>query len=111
MSELRRSHPYEFFTRGNTIRANVESVKRRRWEYTPDFAADSFVIPGAVQDWLDTEFDEEVSHRILIHLFLINVEFQLCLGKRRPTQGPHARRCQQNGENPVGAVIREAYFF
>lgn len=61
MSELRRSHPYEFFTRGNAIRANVESVKRRRWDYQPDFAADSFVLPGAVQDWLDTEFDEEVS--------------------------------------------------
>lgn len=33
MSELRTKHPYEFFTRGNTIKANVEQVKRRRWVY------------------------------------------------------------------------------
>lgn len=59
MSELRRQHPYEFFTRGNAIRANVESVKRRRWEYTPRFT--EFSIPGAVQDWLDVEFTQEVS--------------------------------------------------
>lgn len=61
MSELRRTHPYEFFTRGNTIRANVESVKRKRWDFEPEHPSDSFVLPGAVQDWLDTEFDEEVS--------------------------------------------------
>ena len=61
MSLLRERHPYEFFTRGNTIRANVESVKRKRWDFEPEFASDSFVLPGAVQDWLDTEFDEEVS--------------------------------------------------
>lgn len=66
MSALRQTMPYEFFTRGNAIRANVESVKRRRWDYQPDFAADSFVLPGAVQDWLDTEFDEEVSNRFLL---------------------------------------------
>lgn len=58
MSELRRQHPYEFFTRGNAIRANVESVKRRRWEYTPRYT--DFSIPGAVQDWLDVEFAQEV---------------------------------------------------
>lgn len=60
MSALRQRHPYEFFTRGNAIRANVEQVKRRRWDYQPAYPADSFVIPGAVQDWLDTEFNEEV---------------------------------------------------
>ena len=59
MSELRRQHPYEFFTRGNAIRANVESVKRRRWEYVPRYT--EFSIPGAVQDWLDVEFAQEVS--------------------------------------------------
>ncbi|QCO93523.1 replication-associated protein [Gopherus associated circular DNA virus 4] len=57
MSELRTRHPYEFFTRGNTIRANVEQVKRRRWEYTPKYH--DFNIPGGVQDWLDTEFAQE----------------------------------------------------
>lgn len=60
MSELRARHPYEFFTRGTTIRAQVEQVKRHRWEYTPEYAPDSFVLPGAIQDWLDTEFAEEV---------------------------------------------------
>lgn len=60
MSELRHRHPYEFFTRGSTIRAQVESVKRHAYEYTPDYTSDSFVLPGAVQDWLDTEFAEEV---------------------------------------------------
>lgn len=60
MSELRSKHPYEFFTRGNTIRANLQQVKRRRWDYEPPYTADSFVLPGAVQDWLDTEFEEEV---------------------------------------------------
>lgn len=60
MSELRKTHPYEFFTRGLAIRANVEQVKRKRWDYEPDYPADSFVIPGAIQDWLDTEFNEEV---------------------------------------------------
>ncbi len=59
MHALRTSHPYEFFTRGHTIRANVEAVKRRRWEYEPQY--EGFSIPGAVQDWLDTEFDQEVS--------------------------------------------------
>lgn len=61
MSLLRKAHPYEFFTRGLAIRANVEQVKRKRWDYEPQYPADSFVIPGAVQDWLDTEFNEEVS--------------------------------------------------
>ena len=61
MSELRVRHPYEFFTRGNTIRANLESTKRHRYDYTPDYPADSFELPGAVQDWLDTEFAQEVS--------------------------------------------------
>lgn len=61
MSELRARHPYEFFTRGTTIRAQVEQVKRHRWDYTPDYDANSFVLPGAIQDWLDTEFAEEVS--------------------------------------------------
>jgi len=60
MSALRERHPYEFFTRGNTIRANVEQTKRRRWEYVAEHPADSFVLPGAVQDWLDTEFSQEV---------------------------------------------------
>lgn len=60
MSELRRKHPYEFFTRGKTIRANVESIKRHAYEYTSDYPADSFVLPGAVQDWIDVEFEEEV---------------------------------------------------
>ncbi|QDJ95247.1 replication-associated protein [Capybara virus 20_cap1_494] len=64
MSELRVRHPYEFFTRGNAIRANLESTKRHRYDYTPDYAADSFQLPGAVQDWLDTEFAQEVSDRI-----------------------------------------------
>lgn len=64
MSELRVRHPYEFFTRGNTIRANLESTKRHRYDYEPDYAADSFQLPGAVQDWLDTEFAQEVSDRI-----------------------------------------------
>lgn len=59
MSELRARHPYEFFTRGNAIRSNVEQVKRRRWEYTPKYH--DFAIPGGVQDWLDTEFAQEVS--------------------------------------------------
>lgn len=58
MSELRQKHPYEFFTRGNTIRANVEQVKRRRWDYAPRHT--DFTIPGALQDWLDTEFTQEV---------------------------------------------------
>lgn len=58
MSLLRDRHPYEFFTRGSIIRTNVESVKRHRWDYTPPFT--DFQLPGAVQDWLDTEFDEEV---------------------------------------------------
>lgn len=61
MSELRARHPYEFFTRGTAIRANVESTKRHRYDYTPDYDAGSFKLPGAVQDWLDTEFAEEVS--------------------------------------------------
>lgn len=61
MSALRERHPYEFFTRGNTIRSNVDSVKRRRWDYIPTFDPGSFIIPGAVQDWLDTEFEKEVS--------------------------------------------------
>lgn len=58
MHELRCQHPYEFFTRGNTIRANVESVKRRRWVYEPRYT--DFQLPGAVQDWLDVEFAQEV---------------------------------------------------
>lgn len=62
MSELRKRHPYEFFTRGNTIRANVETAKRRRWDYVAEHPADSFKLPGAVQDWLDTEFDQEVRY-------------------------------------------------
>ena len=62
MSALRERHPYEFFTRGSTIRANVEQVKRHRWEYEPEYPADSFVLPGAIQDWLDTEFAQEVSN-------------------------------------------------
>lgn len=61
MSALRQRHPYEFFTRGNTIRANVEQAKRRRWDYAPEHPSDSFVIPGAVQDWLDVEFSQEVT--------------------------------------------------
>lgn len=61
MSELRVRHPYEYFTRGNTIRANLESTKRHRYDYTPDFDPGSFQLPGAVQDWLDTEFAQEVS--------------------------------------------------
>lgn len=61
MSNLRSKHPYEFFTRGNQIRANVESVKRKRWDYETAYTADSFVLPGAVQDWIDTEFAQEVS--------------------------------------------------
>lgn len=65
MSELRRQHPYEYFTRGNTIRANVETVKRRRWEYNPTYT--TFTIPGAVQDWLDTEFAQEVSLDFRLH--------------------------------------------
>lgn len=60
MSELRVRHPYEYFTRGNTIRANLESTKRHRYDYTPDYDAGSFELPGAVQDWLDTEFAQEV---------------------------------------------------
>ena len=60
MSELRVRHPYEYFTRGNTIRANLESTKRHRYDYTPEFDAGSFQLPGAVQDWLDTEFAQEV---------------------------------------------------
>lgn len=60
MSALRERHPYEFFTRGSTIRSQVEQVKRHRWVYEPDYPADSFQLPGAVQDWLDTEFEEEV---------------------------------------------------
>lgn len=60
MSALRERHPYEFFTRGSTIRANVEQTKRHRWEYEPQYDPGSFKLPGAVQDWLDTEFDEEV---------------------------------------------------
>jgi len=60
MSALRERHPYEFFTRGNTIRSNVESVKRRRWDYISPYPAESFVLPGAVQDWLDVEFNQEV---------------------------------------------------
>ncbi|QCO93519.1 replication-associated protein [Gopherus associated circular DNA virus 5] len=59
MSALRERHPYEFFTRGSAIRTQVESVKRHRWVYEPDYAPDSFQLPGAVQDWLDTEFAEE----------------------------------------------------
>lgn len=66
MSELRARHPYEFYTRGATIRTNVESVKRHRWDYNPEYTADSFAIPGAVQDWLDTEFDTEVMFTLLI---------------------------------------------
>lgn len=66
MSLLRKAHPYEFFTRGLAIRANVEQVKRKRWDYEPQYPADSFVIPGAVQDWLDTEFNEEVSFIFLL---------------------------------------------
>lgn len=69
MSELRKRSPYEFFTRGKAIRANVESVKRRRGDYVPEHPPDSFVIPGAVQDWLDTEFEQEVCN---------------CLCNRRP---------------------------
>lgn len=60
MSALRERHPYEFYTRGATIRTNVEAVKRHRWDYNPEHTADSFIIPGAVQDWLDTEFAQEV---------------------------------------------------
>lgn len=63
MSALRERHPYEFFTRGTAIKANVMAAKRHRWEYQPDYPADSFQLPGAVQDWLDTEFAEEVSGR------------------------------------------------
>lgn len=63
MCELRRLHPYEFFTRGNTIRANVEQVKRRRWEYTSPYA--DFSIPGTIQDWIDMEFTQEV--RLTFH--------------------------------------------
>lgn len=59
MSNLRKQHPYEFFTRGNQIRANVESVKRKRWDYVPEHT--EFRLPGAVQDWVDMEFEEEVS--------------------------------------------------
>lgn len=69
MSLLRERHPYEFFTRGNTIRANVESVKRKRWNYEPEYAPDSFILPGAVQDWLDTEFDEEVCNLYSLSLY------------------------------------------
>lgn len=61
MRRLRHEHPYEFFTRGSTIKANVESVKRHRWDYEPRYT--EFTIPGAVQDWLDTEFAQEVSLR------------------------------------------------
>lgn len=61
MSHLRERHPYEFFTRGNQIRANVESVKRKRWDYEPEHT--EFRIPGAIQDWLDMEFEKEVSVR------------------------------------------------
>lgn len=71
MSELRVRHPYEYFTRGNTIRANVEQAKRHRWEYTPEYDAGSFVLPGAVQDWLDVEFTQEV-----------------CVGYGRPPRPP-----------------------
>lgn len=60
MSALRQHHPYEFFTRGNTIRANVESVKRKRWDYEAPHS--EFHIPGNIQDWLDTEFDQEVCY-------------------------------------------------
>lgn len=62
MSALRERHPYEFFTRGNTIKANLVETKRRDYSYQSPYASDSFVLPGAVQDWLDTEFTEEVSH-------------------------------------------------
>lgn len=58
MSNLRQRHPYEFFTRGNQIRANVESVKRKRWDYEPEHT--DFRLPGSIQDWIDMEFEKEV---------------------------------------------------
>ncbi|QCO93525.1 replication-associated protein [Gopherus associated circular DNA virus 3] len=76
MQELRARHPYEFFTRGNQasyasviltiskliekqIRANVESVKRKRWVYEGEFPPNSFTVPAEVQNWLDSEFEKE----------------------------------------------------
>lgn len=126
MSALRQRHPYEFFTRGATIRANVEQVKRHRWNFQPTYPADSFVLPGSIQDWLDTEFDEEVSKsylsilgeaccaaatrglaQISCEIILIDSGFQHFLtGKGRTTKIPHARRPKQNGENALGKVAR-----
>lgn len=130
MSELRRRHPYEFFTRGKTIRANIESVKRHRRDYTADYPADSFVLPGAVQDWLDTEFAQEVGvlgltvglprppsiafaarpHSVAALLLIVcdsnYLVFLFSLGKRRPTPLPPPRRAKQAWQNGVGAVVR-----
>lgn len=114
MCELRRQHPYEFFTRGNVIRSNVEQVKRRRWVYEPRYT--DFNIPGAVQDWLDVEFAQEVSvYRVyfaarplraaLLNLLdgvLILIRISSIFRKDQTGQGPScssgpAKRGKRNG--------------
>jgi len=64
MSAVRRHHPYEYFTRGSQIEANVRKAKSVSFDYTPEYAPESFVLPGAIQDWLDTEFNQEVSSQV-----------------------------------------------
>lgn len=64
MSAVRRHHPYEYFTKGTQIEANVRKAKGVSFNYTPAYEPGSFTIPGAVQDWLDTEFNQEVSSQV-----------------------------------------------
>lgn len=62
MSALRQKHPYEYFTRGAQIEANVLKAKGFTRPYEPEYAPETFRIPGAIQDWLDTEFNQEVCY-------------------------------------------------
>lgn len=83
MSALREKHPYEYFTRGLQIEANVRRAKGVGFNYVPAHPASSFSIPGAIQDWLDTEFDQEV-----FVVFEYSLRLHLGLQYGPPARGP-----------------------
>ncbi len=63
MSALLERDPYEFYTRGHTIRKNALSVKRLRRSAEQPYTQDQFNLPAEIQNWVDSEFAQEVRGR------------------------------------------------
>ena len=58
--------PRDMAINGDKIEANVKRLKKVHVDYVPRYPADSFKIPDAIKDWLDSDFHLTNRARALI---------------------------------------------